>query len=195
MVADCSFFLLSTAFTTVCAPYCSTDGSTLLILPLVNGFHDGFRAVLLRGWQSIAHSSTCQRLSRRFARRIALQMAADYSFLHSLMAFTAVCVPYFSADGSRLFLLSLVNGFHDGFRTVLLCGWQQIAHSSARRLSRSFARHIARQITRWIDYSSACIRLCQLFACHMSRRKVSRLICGFTHIFRLSITLLTFYVP
>jgi len=29
----------------------------------------------------------------------------------------------------------------------------------------------------------------------MALRKVSRLICGFTHIFRLSMTLLTFYAP
>jgi len=42
----------------VCAPYCSVDGSALLILPLVNGFPEGSRAVLLSGWQRIAYSST-----------------------------------------------------------------------------------------------------------------------------------------
>jgi len=40
----------------VCALYCSADGSALLILPLLNGFPDGLRAVLLSGWQRIAHS-------------------------------------------------------------------------------------------------------------------------------------------
>jgi hypothetical protein len=46
---DRSFFRSSTAFTTVYAPYCSADGSGLLILPLVNGFRDALRAVLLSG--------------------------------------------------------------------------------------------------------------------------------------------------
>jgi len=50
MAADCSFFRLSTAFTKVFALYFSGDGGGLLILPLVNGFHDGLRVVLLRGW-------------------------------------------------------------------------------------------------------------------------------------------------
>jgi len=47
---DYSFFCSSTAFTTVIAPYFSADGGGLLILPLVNVFHDGLSAVLLRGW-------------------------------------------------------------------------------------------------------------------------------------------------
>jgi len=195
MAADCSFFLSSTAFMTVCAPYCSTHGSPLLILPLVNGFHDSFRAVLLSGWQRIAHSSTRQRLSGRFACRIAQQMAADCLFLHSSMAFTTVCAPHFSVDGCGLLILFLVNGFHDSFSAVLLRGLQWIAHSTARRLSRRFVRHIACRIARWIDYCSAHTRLCQLIGCRMARRKVSRLICGFINIFRLSMTLLTFYVP
>jgi len=38
------------AFTTLFAPYFSADGSGLLILPLVNGFHDGLPAVLHSGW-------------------------------------------------------------------------------------------------------------------------------------------------
>jgi len=144
MAADCSFFRSSTAFTTVCAPYCSADGSGLLILPLVNGFHDGLRAVLHRGWQRIAHSSTRQRLSRRFVRRIAPRMAADCSFFHSSTAFTMVCAPYCPADGSGLLILALVDGFHDGLRAVFLRGWQRIAHSFSRqRLSRRFSRRIA----------------------------------------------------
>jgi len=49
MAADCSFFRRSTAFT-VCALFCSADGSRFLILPLVNGFHNGLRAVLPSGW-------------------------------------------------------------------------------------------------------------------------------------------------
>jgi len=85
----------------VCALYCSADGSALLILPLLNGFPDGLRAVLLSGWQRIAHSPLVngfsdgsravllsgwqrvaqtyarQRLSRLIAGRIAARMAAD----------------------------------------------------------------------------------------------------------------------
>jgi len=39
---------------------------------------------------------------------------------------------------------SLVGGFHDGLRTVLLRGLQRIAHTSARqRLSQRFGRRIA----------------------------------------------------
>ena len=171
MAADCSFFLSSTAFTTVCAPYCSADGSGLLIPPFANCFHDGFRAVLLSGWQRIAHSSARQQLSRRFARRIALRMAADCSIFRSPTAFTTVCVPYCSADGIGLpppplangfhddlravlhpgwcggsLILSLINGFPDGLRAVLLSGRLRIAHTSARqRLSRRFARCIAQR--------------------------------------------------
>jgi len=145
MAADCSFFLSSTAFTTVCAPYCSTDCSALLILPLVNGFHNVLRAVLLSGWQRIAHTSARQRLSRRIARR--LGPAADRSYFRSSTPFTTVCAPYFTADGSGLLILSLVNGFHNGLRPVSLSGWQRIAYSSARqRLSRRFSRRIARRM-------------------------------------------------
>jgi len=144
MAADCSFFLLSMAVTTVYAPYCSLDGSGLLILPLVKGFHDGWRTVLLRGWQRIADNSTCQRRSRRFVRRISPRMAADCTFFLSSTAFTTVCAPYGSADGSALLILPLVNGFYNGLRTVLLRGWQRIAHTSTRqRLSRRFAHRIS----------------------------------------------------
>jgi len=116
----------------VYSPYCSADDRALLILPLVNGFHDGFRAVLLSGWQRIAHSSACQRFSQRIARRSAQRMAANCSFFLALMSLTTVCAPYYSADGDRLHILFLANGFHDGLRAVLLRGWQRIAHSSAR---------------------------------------------------------------
>ena len=175
MAPDCSFLHSSTAFTTVFAPYCRVDGSGLLILPLVNGFHDGLRAVLLSGWHRIAHTSTRQRLSRRFVRRIAQRMAADCSFFPSSTAFPTVCAPYCSADGSTLRILPLVNGFHNGLRAVLLSGWQRIAHSSARqRLSRRFARRITQRT---------------------ARRMALLLGSGFTHFFRLSMTLLTFYAP
>jgi len=172
MAADCSYLRSPTAFTMVFAPYCSADGSVLLILPLANSFHDGFRAVLLCGWQRIVQSSTCQQLSRRFARRIAQRMvsdcphlhspaafmtictpyctpdgAADRSFFLSSTAFLTVCAPYCSADGSGLLIPPLINGFHDGFRAVLLSGWQRIGHSSARqKLSRRFARRIAQRV-------------------------------------------------
>jgi len=149
MAAECSYLRSSTAFMTVFAPYCSAYGSTLLILPHVNGFHnglravlhsgwrggslilslvncfhDGLRTVLLCGWQRIAHTSARQRLSRRFARRIAPRMAADFSFFLSSTAFTTVYAPYCSADGSALLILPLVNGFSDSSRAVLLSGWQ-----------------------------------------------------------------------
>jgi len=171
MAAHCSYFSSSKAFTTDCAPYCSADGSALLILPLVKAFHDALRAVLLSGWQRIAHSSTRQRfsqriarriaqrmarrithsfsrqrLSRRFARRIAQRMAADCSYLRSSTAFPTVRAPYCSADGGELLILSPVNGFHDGLHAVLLSGWQRIAHSSTRQwLFRRFARRIAQR--------------------------------------------------
>ena len=132
MAADCSFFRSLTAFMTVCAPYCSADGGRLHILSLVNGFHDGLPAVLLRGWPRIAHSSARHQLFRRSAHRIAQRMAAHFSYFRSSTAFASVCPPYCSADGSRLLILPLINGFPDGLRAVLLRGWQRIADSSAR---------------------------------------------------------------
>ena len=147
MVEDSSYFRSSTAFTTVRAPYCSADGSGLLIPLLVNCFHNGLRAVLLRGWQRIAHSSAHQRLYLRFARRIAQRMAAHCSFFLSSMAFPTVCAPYCSSDGSALLILPLINGFSYGSHAVLLTGWQRISHSSAReRLFRRFARRIAQRL-------------------------------------------------
>jgi len=153
MMADCTFFLSSTAFPTVCAPYCSVDGSGFLILLLVNGFSDGLGAVLLSGWQGIAHSSACQRLSPRFARRIALRLAAHCLFLHSLTALPTVGAPYCSADGSGLLILTLVDGFHDRLRAVLLHRWQRIAHTSARQQrSCQFARRIAQQMAAYCSF-------------------------------------------
>jgi len=154
MAAHCSFFRSSTAFPTVRAPYCSADGSALLILSVVNGFSNGSRtvllgglqriartfarqrlsrrrrAVLLRGWQRIAHTSACQRLSRPFPRRMAQRMASDCSFFRSSMAF-AVCPPFCTANGSGFLLLVVVNGFQYGLRAVLLSGWQRIAQRMA----------------------------------------------------------------
>jgi len=109
--------------------YSSVDGSRLLIVALINGFHDGFRAVLLCRWKRIAHSSTHQRFSQWIAPHTAPRMAADCS-----------------ADGSGLLIPPLVNGFQDGFRAVLLRGWQWIAHASARQwLSRQFTHRIAQR--------------------------------------------------
>jgi len=137
-------------------PYSSVYGSRLLILALINGFHDAFRAilhsrwlgrslihllvngfhdrfrtVLLRGWQPIAHTSARQRLLQRLARRIALQMAADCSYFRESKAFTMDCVPYCS--GSGLLILPLVNGFHDGLHAIFHSRWQRIAHSFSRQ--------------------------------------------------------------
>ena len=145
--ANRSFSLSSTVFTTVCRPYCSADGSRLLVLPLVIGFYNGLPAVLLCGWQRIAHCSARQRLFRRFARCMAPRMAADFSFFRLSTVFTTVCAPYCSADGSGLLILALLNGFHDGLRAVLLSGWRRIAHSSTRqRLSRRFACRISQRM-------------------------------------------------
>jgi len=122
--------------------------------------------------RQIAHSFTRQGLSRRIACRIALRMAVACSDLHSSTAFTTVFTIYFSADGSRLLILPVVNGFHDGLPAVLHSGWlggwlilslvngfdnglgdvlrsrwQQIAHTSARPwLSRRFARCFAQRM-------------------------------------------------
>ena len=132
MAADCSFFHSLTAFTTVCTPYYSADAGRLHILSLVNGFHDGLRALLLRGWQRIADSSAGRRRFRRSAHRIAQRMAAHCSFFRSSKAFPTVCASCCSADGSALLILPLVIGFSDGLRAVLLSEWQHIAHSSSR---------------------------------------------------------------
>jgi hypothetical protein len=124
-------------------PYSSADGTGLLILALVNGFHDGFRAVLLSGWQRIAHTSARQRVSRWFARRIAQQMAVDCLFFRSPMAFTTVRAPYCSADSSGFFILPLLNRFSEGFRIALFSGWWWIAPTSSRQwLLQRFARRI-----------------------------------------------------
>jgi len=106
----------------VCALYFSSDGSALLILPLVNGFPAGLYVVLLCGWQQIADTSPHQHLSRRFARLIAQRMMADCTFFLSSTAFPTVCAPYCSVDGSGLLILLLVNGFSDGLGAVLLSG-------------------------------------------------------------------------
>jgi len=113
--ADCSFFRWSIALT-VYSPFCSVDDIALLILLPVNGFHH-LHAVLLSGWQRIPICYAGQRLYL-FARHFALWMAADCSFLRMSTAFM-FCVLFCSADGSRLMILPLVNGFHNGLRVVL----------------------------------------------------------------------------
>jgi len=74
--------------------------------------------------RQIAHSFTRQRPLRRIAHRIPPRIAADCSDLRSSVAFTTVFAPYFSADGSGLLILPLVNGFHNGFPAVLHSGWR-----------------------------------------------------------------------
>jgi len=98
--ADYLFFYSTTAFTTVCTLYCSVDGGGLLVLPLVNGFHDSTHAVLISGWQQFAHTSAHQHISAWFVCHITLQMVADGSFFRSSMAFITVYLLCFSADGS-----------------------------------------------------------------------------------------------
>ena len=123
MAAYCSYFRSSTNFTMDCALYFSVDGSVLLILPLVKGFHNGLCAILLCRWQCIAHSYACQWLFQWFACRIAQWMATYCSYFCLSMAFTTVCPLYYLADGSRLLILPLINKFHNDLRTVLLCKW------------------------------------------------------------------------
>jgi len=143
MVAHCSFIHSSTAFT-ICMPFCTRNGSRLLILALDNGFRDSLRTDffsgwpcvarssahqrlslfgtrLLNGWQQIPHSSPRQRLSL-LGRCFPHRMIAHCLYFCSPMAFTA-CAPCFPTDGSGLLVLLLINSFHDGLRAVLLCGW------------------------------------------------------------------------
>jgi len=107
----------------------------MLIIPLVTGFSDRLRAVLLSGWQRIPVTSSRQQLSPQFARRIAQWIEADCSFFRSSTAFM-VCAQFCTKNGSGLLILPLVNGFSDGLRAYFLSGWQCIARSSAcQRLS------------------------------------------------------------
>jgi len=123
----------------------SVDGSALPILPLVYGFY-GLCAVLLHGRQWIVHSSSRQWLSQRFVRYIALQMVSDCLHLRSSTAFTTVCAPYCSADGSVLLIVPLVNGFHNGLCAVIPRRWQCIARSSTRQHLSWFACRFAQRM-------------------------------------------------
>jgi len=153
---------------TVCTPYCSVDGSGLLIPPLIKAFHNGLHAVLLTGAQCIAPSSSHQRVFRQFTRCIAQRMSADCSYFRWSNPFTTDCAPFYSADGSTLRILQFVKGFHDGLRTVLLSGLQCIAHTSARlRLSQRFARRIAQLMAAdcsFIHLSRGFTTICALYS-------------------------------
>jgi len=169
MAAHCSFFRLSMAFPTVRAPYCSAVGSALLIPPLVNGISAGSRAVLLSGWQRIAHTYARERLSRRFAYRVSQRMVADCPFILSSTAFMTVCAPFCSADGSGLLVLSFVNGLHDGLRAVLRRGWQRIALTSAHQpLSRQFGRRMAQLMAADCSYLHSSMAFTMVFAPYCS---------------------------
>jgi len=114
----------------------------LLNLLLANCFHDDLRAADCSPYRSFFRSSTSI-IPDRFAYHIPHRMAADYCFFRLSMAFTTVCAPYCSADGSGLLIPPLINGFHNSLRAVLICRWQRIAQSSTcQQLSRWFARHI-----------------------------------------------------
>ena len=151
----------------------------MLILPLVNGFHNGLRAVLRRSWQRIARSYAPQWLSQRFALRIAKQFAADYSFLHSSMAFTKVCTLYCSADSSRLLVLMLVNGFHDRLGAVLLSSWQRIACSYTRQLLLRFARRIEQWMAAHCKYFHSSMAFTTVCVPHCSADGRALLILSF----------------
>jgi hypothetical protein len=109
IAAPCYFFHSSLALTLVCAPYCSVDGSGLRILLLVDGFHC-LCTVFLCGWPYIAHTSGRQWFSW-FEHRIALQIAADCSFFHSLMALKMVCIPFCTVDECAMFIILSANRF------------------------------------------------------------------------------------
>ena len=152
----------------------------LLILPLVNGFPDVSRAVLLSGWKRNTRSAICRWLSR-FAHCIAERRTVDCSFFHSSTALITVCtlyrslfqssttftmfrVLYHSAHGSPLLVLLLADGFHS-LRVVLLSGWQRIAHPSIRQqLSRRFAHSIAQWLA--ADFSYFCSSMAFTTAAH-----------------------------
>jgi len=94
----------------VCEPYCSADGSGLLILLLVNGFHDSSRTVLLSGLLS------------------GLLNLPLVNGFHDSLRTVLLC-----GSHGRSLNLPLVDGLHDGLPTVLLSGWQRIAHSFTRQ--------------------------------------------------------------
>jgi len=148
---DSLFFRSSTAFPNVWVPYSSTEGKSAHLwvhsyLPPVDDFANFLRALDCSPYRLFFCSSTSI-IPGRFAYRIPQRMAANYSFLHSSMAFTTVFAPYFSADCGGLLILPLVNGFHDGLGAVLLSGWQRISHTSTgQRLSRWIARRIAQRM-------------------------------------------------
>jgi len=153
MEVHCWLFCSSTAFM-VCPPFCLADDNVLLLLPLVNSFH-GSWAVFLKGWQRIAHSSAHQQLSW-FARRFTQRMTAHCGYFHSSKAFTMVCVPYCTADGSGLLVLLLVNGFH-GLLVGLLNGCQSIASTiPCKRLTRLFAPGIALRMASDYSFFHSC---------------------------------------
>jgi len=135
----------------------------LLILPLVKVFH-GLRAVLHSEWQRIARSSTRQRLSPRFAHCITQRMSADCSYFRWSKSFT-VCAPDCATDVSGLLIPPLFNGFPDGSRPVLLCGWHWIARTSARQwLSQRFTGRFAQQMAAPCSFfrSSKAFTVCAL---------------------------------
>jgi len=148
---DRLFFHSSIAFPTGWVSYGSIEGKSAHLwvhsyLLLVDDFANVLHAVDCSPYCSFCRSSTSI-IQGWFAYRIPQRMAADYTFLHSSMAFMMVFAPYFSMDGGRLIFLSLVNSFYDGLRTVLLHGWQWIAHTSAcQQLSQQFTRHNTQQM-------------------------------------------------
>jgi len=107
MLSDCAIFGSPTAFTTICVPQIArriAHYSARRRKLSAAGSH----TVFLSGWQWITHSSTRQRLSRQFARRIAQRMVSDFPHLRSPTAFSTICATYCTPDGAadRSFFLS-----------------------------------------------------------------------------------------
>ena len=144
------------------------DGSGLLILLLVNSFHNSLHAIIPSRWQRIANSFSHQWLSWQFVRCIAQWILADSSDFRSSTAFTRVCTLYCIADGSGLLILPLVNGFDNCLHTILPHEWQLITHfCTCLQLSQCFARCISQRM----------VADCSFFCSSTTFRKVYTLYC------------------
>jgi len=197
MSTDCPFFHSSPAFMTVCAPYCPVDGSGLLILALVDGFHDSLHAVFLSGWWQIGHSFSRQQLSRRFSRHIAPRMAAycyffrsstfmmdcilccssdrslDRLFFRSYAALPTVCMPYGSTEGKSAHLwvrsyLPLVDDFANVLHAVYCSLYRSFFRSSTSVIPGRFAYRIPQRIAADCSFLHLTMAFTMVFAPYCS---------------------------
>jgi len=90
------------SFHDTCALYCSADGTVLLILPLVNGFPNVSRAVFLSGWQRIAWSAACRRFRSLGAVLLSVERWIAHSSLHPRLSRWFTCRITHSSGHLRL---------------------------------------------------------------------------------------------